>query len=60
MPLCAGVATALIVFVSRQLGTATQTIKLGTHTHLFERADHAHAAREALEAGHAAMVGAGG
>jgi len=45
-----------VVFVSRQLGHANPTITLGTYAHLFERADHAHAAREALEASHTAMA----
>jgi integrase len=49
-----------VVFVSRQLGHANPTIMLGTYAHLFERADHAHAARAALEANHTAMAGAGG
>ena len=48
-----------VVFVSRQLGHANPTITLGTYAHLFERADHAHTARQALEASHAAMAGAG-
>ena len=48
-----------VVFVSRQLGHANPTITLGTYAHLFERADHAHAAREALVASHAATGGVG-
>jgi len=48
-----------VVFVSRQLGHANPTITLGVYAHLFERADHATAAREALEASYAATVGAG-
>jgi integrase len=47
-----------VVFVSRQLGHANPTITLGVYAHLFERADHADAAREALEASYAATVGA--
>jgi integrase len=47
-----------VVFVSRQLGHANPTITLGVYAHLFERADHAAAAREALEASYAATVGA--
>jgi hypothetical protein len=39
--------------VSRQLGHANPTITLSTYAHLFERADHAAAAREALEASYA-------
>ena len=49
-----------VVFVSRQLGHANPTVTLSTYAHLFERADHAHAAREALEASHAAMARTGG
>lgn len=46
-----------VVFVSRQLGHANPTITLGVYAHLFERADHAAAAREALEASYAETVG---
>jgi len=46
-----------VVFVSRQLGHANPTVTLSTYAHLFERADHAQAAREALEASYAAMAG---
>jgi integrase len=49
-----------VVFVSRQLGHANPTVTLSTYAHLFQRADHAHAARQALEASHAAMAGASG
>jgi hypothetical protein len=45
------------VFVSRQLGTRNPTVILSPYAHLFEQADHAPAAREALEASYAAMVG---
>jgi integrase len=38
-----------VVYVSRQLGHANPTVTLSTYAHLFERADHATAAREALE-----------
>ena len=48
------------MFVSRQLGHSSPTITLDVYAHLFEQADHAAAAREALEASYAAMVGAGG
>jgi integrase len=48
-----------VVYVSRQLGHANPTITLGVYAQLFERADHADAAREALEASYAATVGAG-
>ena len=44
-----------VVFVSRQLGHANPTITLGVYAHLFERADHATAARDALEASYAAV-----
>jgi integrase len=46
-----------VVFVSRQLGHANPTVTLSTYAHLFEQADHAQAAREALEASYAAMAG---
>jgi len=42
------------------LGHANPTITLSTYAHLFERADHAHAARAALEASHQAMTSTGG
>ena len=45
-----------VVFVSRQLGHASPTITLDVYAHLFEQADHAVAAREALEASYTAMV----
>jgi hypothetical protein len=45
--------------VSRQLGHANPTVTLSTYAHLFERADHAAAAREALEMSYAATVGPG-
>ena len=45
-----------VVYVSRQLGHANPTITLGVYAHLFERADHAQAARAALEASYAATV----
>jgi integrase len=45
-----------VVFVSRQLGHANPTVTLSTYAHLFERADHADTARDALEASHAAMT----
>jgi hypothetical protein len=46
-----------IVFVSRQLGQANPTVTLSTYAHLFERADRAEAAREALEADYEASAG---
>jgi integrase len=49
-----------VVFVSRQLGRSSPTITLDVYAHLFEQADHATAAREALEASYAAMTGARG
>jgi site-specific recombinase XerD len=49
-----------VVYVSRQLGHANPTITLGTYAHLFQRADHAHAAREALDASYEAMANGGG
>jgi hypothetical protein len=48
-----------VVFVTRQLGHANPTVTLSTYAHLFERADHAEAAREALETSYAATVGPG-
>jgi len=41
-----------VVFVSRQLGHAKATITLEVYAHLFEQADHAAAARNALDATH--------
>jgi integrase len=49
-----------VVFVSRQLGHANPSITLQVYAHLFERADHANAARDALEASYATTVGADG
>ena len=46
-----------VVYVSRQLGHANPSITLEVYAHLFERADHAQAAREALEASYAALPG---
>ena len=45
-----------VVFVSRQLGHSNPSITL-EDAHLFDRADHAQAAREALETSYAAMNG---
>ena len=39
-----------VAFVSRQLGHANPTITLGVYAHLFAQADHAEAARAALDA----------
>jgi integrase len=44
-----------VVFVSRQLGHANPSITLQVYAHLFERADHATAARAALDASYATM-----
>jgi integrase len=44
------------VFVSRQLGHSNPAITFWVYAHLFEQADSAAAAREALEASYAAMV----
>jgi hypothetical protein len=44
-----------VVYVSRQLGHANPSITLGS-AHLFERADHAEAAREALETSYEAIA----
>jgi integrase len=49
-----------VVFVSRQLGHANPTITSGVYAHLFERADHAAAAPEALEASYEAITGSRG
>ena len=48
-----------VVFVSRQLGHANPSITLEVYAHLFQRADHAHTASEALETSLAATRGAG-
>ena len=45
-----------VVFVSGQLGHANPTVTLRTHTHLFARAGHAQAARQALESSYEAMA----
>ena len=47
-----------VVFVSRQLGHANPTVTLSTYAHLFQQADHAATAREALETSYGQM-GAG-
>lgn len=46
-----------VVYVSRQLGHAKPSTTLTVYAHLFARADHAQAARAALEASHEAMTG---
>jgi hypothetical protein len=48
-----------VVFVSRQLGHANPSITLGVYAHLFQRADHADTARDALDASHAAIGDSG-
>jgi integrase len=48
------------VFVPRQLGHSNPAITFRVYAHLFEQADSAAAAREALEASYAAMVRGGG
>lgn len=45
-----------VVFVSRQLGHSSPAITLRVYAHLFEQADHAVAAREALQASYEAMT----
>jgi integrase len=45
-----------VVYVSRQLGHANPSITLEVYAHLFDRADHAAAARGALDASYAAMT----
>jgi len=47
----------IVVLVSRQLGHAHPGITLQVYSHLFEQADHAATAREALDAGHTAING---
>jgi integrase len=48
-----------VVFVSRQLGHANPGITLQVYAHLFERADHATAARAALEASYTSINASG-
>ena len=48
------------VFVSRQLGHSSPQITLRVYAHLFEQADHAVSAREALEASYALIAAAPG
>ena len=45
-------------FVSRQLGHANPGVTLGVYTHLFAKREHGDLARQALDAGYAAMTGA--
>jgi hypothetical protein len=44
------------VFVSRQLGHANPTVTLSTYAHLFQLADHAATARQALETSYQGMA----
>lgn len=46
-----------VVFVSRQLGHAKPTVTLGVYAHLFAEADHAAAARAALQTTYEAING---
>jgi integrase len=46
-----------VVYVSRQLGHANPSITLEVYAHLFDQANHAEAARVALDASHARMAG---
>ena len=45
-----------VVFVSRQLGHADPAITLRVYAHLFDQAEHAERARDALEAGFGKLV----
>jgi len=45
-----------VVFVSRQLGHANPGITLKTYAHLFDQADNAAAARQALDRSYSAMA----
>jgi len=45
-----------VVFVSRQLGHATPAITLAVYAHLFDHAQHAQAARNALQTGFGAIL----
>jgi integrase len=49
-----------VVYVSRQLGHAHPNVTLEVYAHLFQQADHAAAARAALDASHAAINGTNG
>ena len=46
-----------VVYVSRQLGHASPDITLRVYAHLFDRAEHAQRARDALEAGFGEILG---
>jgi integrase len=45
-----------VVFASRQLGHASPRMNLDVYAHLFDRAEHAQRASDALEAGFAALL----
>jgi integrase len=45
-----------VVYVSRQLGHANPSITLEVYAHLFDRAEHATSARQALEASYQAVA----
>jgi len=45
-----------VVYVSRQLGHANPNVTLEVYAHLFEHADHAVTARDAIEASYAALT----
>ena len=45
-----------VVYVSRQLGHANPSITLEVYAHLFDRADHAATARDALDSSYAATM----
>ncbi len=49
-----------VVFVSRQLGHANQSITLEVYAHLYARADHERTASAALEASYTATTGTNG
>jgi integrase len=49
-----------VVFVRRQLGHANPSITLEVYAHLYERADHAETAPDAIEASYAAMASGNG
>jgi integrase len=46
-----------VVYVSRQLGHASPDITLRVYAHLFDRAEHAQRASDALEAGFGSILG---
>jgi hypothetical protein len=48
-----------VVFVARQLRHANPNVTLSTYAHLFGQADHAAAARDALQASYESMGATG-